>query len=137
MIDRIAKAIAQMEGANTPGNIPYRLNNPGDLVYVGQPGAKPHVITGADGKKRTFCEFITREAGMDALVHQLKMTITRHPGITLAQLIGGQRDEHGAVIPGGYPGWAPAADGNKPTAYAQFVAKECGVDVDTVCTIQP
>jgi len=42
----------------------------------------------------------------------------------------GQRDEKGELRPGGYAGWAPAADGNRPLKYAQDVALRAALDID-------
>lgn len=119
MIEQLAKAIAKEEGDETPGTVPNRLNNPGDLIYVGQAGAVPVKITGRDGKVRTFCKFATPEAGMQALQNDLRLKAKR--GLTLRQAI--------------YC-WAPASDGNDPKSYLSFVCQQLGgVDPDTKLSV--
>jgi hypothetical protein len=81
LIQRLAEAIARYEGFYVPGSVPQRLNSPGDLIFARQPGAKPHPITGRDGKVRTYAEFPTSDAGWEALRRQIRLDVRR--GLTL------------------------------------------------------
>ena len=115
MIEKLSEAIATMEGFYKPGSVANRLNNPGNLIYVGQRFAKSHPITGADGKVRRYCKFETPEEGWDAMKRQLRTFAGR--GLTLLETI--QR-------------WAPREDGNDPDGYAAFVRRRLGVvDLET------
>lgn len=118
MIQRIAKAIATMEGyfitpeqAKSRGisypTISQRNNNPGNLRSW---GSTP--ISGG------FAAFASAEEGWAALRRQIVLNIGR--GLNLYEFFGGK--------PGVYAGYAPAADNNKPAQYAQFVARETGLD---------
>lgn len=131
-IEDLARAIAKEEGFYIKGTVPNRLNNPGDLIYVAQPDAKAHPITGRDGKVRLFAEFPDPETGWSALKSQLQRNLRKHPKLTLATLIGGERDEHGDLLPGGYPGWAPKSDANDPHSYAAHVAASLNVPPTTL-----
>ena len=114
MIEKLAEAIATMEGFFIAGSVAQRCNNPGNLVFVGQRHAKGHSITGKDGKIRTYCQFENPEQGWDAMKRQLRLFAGR--GLTLLETI--QK-------------WAPACDGNEPHGYAAFVSKRVGVDLRT------
>jgi hypothetical protein len=116
----LAQAITRMEGTNPA----YAANNnPGNLIYVGQAGATP----GAGG----FAKFQTYQDGMNALQNQVTLNISNYPGLTLDTFFAGQRDASGNVIPGGYPGYAPAAAGNQPlTTYSVNVASWTGIPTD-------
>lgn len=84
-LSSIARAIAEVEGYFKPGTVAARLNNPGNLVYVGQQGATPAPITGADGRVRTFARFASPEAGEAALDRDLALKAGR--GLTIEQTI--------------------------------------------------
>lgn len=115
----ISQAIVRMEGANPA----YAANNnPGNLHYAGQPGATP----GAGG----FARFATYQDGLDALQNQVALNINNYPGLTLDTFFAGQRDASGNVVPGGYPGYAPAADSNQPLTYSANVASWTGIPSD-------
>ena len=75
--DAIAQAIQRMEGY-APGTRAYRNNNPGNLRYVGQPGA-----TGADTSG--FAIFPSYDAGYAALQKQIELDASR--GLTIEQFI--------------------------------------------------
>lgn len=109
--DRLMLAIAQQEGYGRTGKVPTRLNNPGDLMFAHQANAKPHAITGADGKVRTYAEFAKIEDGFAALRRQIYLD--RERGLTLAEFV---------------RKYAPASDGNNPSAYMKFLMGELGVD---------
>ena len=102
----IAQAIAQQEGFNKPGTLAQRNNNPGNLRSG--PGQ-----TGTSGG---FAVFPDAASGWSALDHQVDLNIGR--GLTLQQFFAGGN---------GYPGYAPSADSNNPTAYANFVASQAGI----------
>src|SRR5437016_3599930 len=113
-VSPLMRAIADMEGFNIRGSVPQRLNNPGDLMFVKQKGAKPVTITGVDKKQRTYAQFPTVDAGWAALAFQLSLYAKR--GYTLLQAI---------------RKWAPKEDGNDPNGYASYVAKLLNVPLNT------
>ena len=123
-VDDLAKSIARFEGYNVAGSIAQRNNNPGNLrAGTGQTG------TDASG----FAIFPDATTGYAALDHQIQLNADR--GLSLDTFFGGQRDPlTGAVIPGGYPGYAPAADSNNPGQYSQTVAGWLGIDPNTPLT---
>ena len=110
LVSGIAAAIQQMEGW-FPGSVSYRNNNPGNLRSG--PG-----MTGTDsGGYAIFPDFATGQAALDA---QVQTNINR--GLTLQQFFAGGN---------GYAGYAPSTDNNNPTAYANFVAGQVGIDTST------
>lgn len=100
----IAQAIQTQEGYY-PGSLSYRLNNPGNLVYAGQPGATP-VTVGT----YTFASFPSYDAGYQALLNQISLDASR--GLTIQQFA---------------TKYAPAAAGNDPTTYAANLAAAVGL----------
>ena len=108
----LAAAITTQEGFY-PGSVSYRNNNPGNLMYAGQPGA----TQGAGG----FAVFDTLADGQAALVNQINLDATRgtgpagDPTVTVGQLISS---------------WAPASAGNDPTTYAANVSAMTGYATD-------
>ena len=112
LVDGISQAIAQMEGFNTPGTIAQRDNNPGNLRSG--PGQ-----TGTDS--RGYAIFPDVATGWAALNNQVQINISR--GLTLQEFFAGK--------PGVYAGYAPSADSNNPTNYANFVAGRIGIDTST------
>lgn len=112
---KLAQLMSREEGFGLPGTIPTIRHNPLDLrhsPHSSHEGIGPNSIGIID----------TDEHGWEDGERQIRLVVQRHPGITLMEFIAGQRDEQGNVIPGGYPGWAPRADGNDPSAY---VAQLC------------
>jgi hypothetical protein len=91
-------------------------NNPGNLIYAGQPGA----TLGAGG----FAAFATLQDGINAAISQVQLDVTRGtagnglPTTTLAELISN--------------GWSPpSAPGNSQAAtdsYVSTVASKTGID---------
>ena len=116
-IDSIAAAIARMEGFFKSGSIAQRNHNPGNLRAWG----KLPIVGG-------YAQFATDEDGWRALRRQIGRNIER--GLTLYEFFGGVRDAEGMVLPGRYPGYAPAADQNHPKQYAEFVARQVGIAAD-------
>ncbi len=110
LVDKIAEAIARMEGYFQPGSLAQRNNNPGNLRSW---GSRPIV----DG----YAKFETPEAGWAALKQQIRRNIDR--GLNLLEFFSGK--------PGVYGGYSPAADRNDPVNYARFVARQAGIDVTT------
>jgi hypothetical protein len=110
-VDAIASAIQTQEGYY-PGSLAYQNNNPGNLVYAGQPGASP----GAGG----FARFSSYDLGLQAMKNQIQLDADRgtdvngNPTTTLAQLIGS---------------WAPPSQNNTP-AYVSAVSSATGFDPD-------
>ena len=110
----VASAIQTQEGY-APGTLAYQNNNPGNLIYAGQPGATP----GAGG----FAAFPTYQDGLNALYNQINLYATGACGVcggqpmTVAQMT--------AV-------YAPAGQGsNNPTVYANNIASATGTTPDT------
>ena len=109
-----ASAIQTQEGFY-PGSIAYTDNNPGNLMYAGQPGA----TAGPGG----FAVFDSYQDGLQALYNQLNLYATGACAacggepLTIAQMT--------AI-------YAPASQaGNNPTVYADNIASALGVDPDT------
>ena len=120
LVSQIAAAIQRQEGF-APGTVAYRNNNPGNLKPI--PGGWPGQ-TGVDSGG--YAVFDSLASGTAALDTQIQTNINR--GLTLQQFFAGQRDANGNVIPGGYPGYAPAADSNQPNVYTANVASWTGID---------
>lgn len=99
-INTIAQAIQTMEGY-FPGSLSYTNNNPGNLTPAGQPGCTP--VGG-------YCSFPTYDAGYQALLNQISLDASR--GETIAQFTAK---------------YAPAAAGNDPTSYANYLASAAGL----------
>ncbi len=131
LITSIARSIAKMEGHYISGSVSNRNKNPGNLrAWQGVP---------TDGG---FARFPSSEEGWKALYKQIENNIfgtgkrdpfpLRNQGMSLYQFFAGHRDADGIIIPGGYPGYAPGSDSNRPGHYAQFVADAIGnVDIHT------
>jgi hypothetical protein len=105
----VAQAIQTQEGYY-PGSLAYQNNNPGNLVYAGQPGA----TQGAGG----FAAFSSYNAGYSALLNQINLDATRgtdvngNPTTTVGQLIAS---------------WAPSSDpANNTPAYVASVVSQTG-----------
>jgi hypothetical protein len=103
-INTVAQAIQTVEGYY-PGSVAYVNNNPGNLKYVGQAGA----TQGANG----FAVFDNYNDGYQALLNQISLDASR--GETIAQFTAK---------------YAPAADNNNPTSYAQTIANAAGLSVN-------
>jgi len=103
----IADAIARMEGFYVAGSISARNNNPGNLRNG----------PGQVGTSGGFAVFPDQATGWAALQRQVDVNVSR--GLNLYEFFGGGN---------GYAGYAPSADSNNPTAYADFVAQQTGID---------
>jgi hypothetical protein len=107
-LNALAQAIQTQEGYY-PGSVAYTNNNPGNLVYVGQPGA----TAGVGG----FAAFPSYSAGFQALENQIQLDATRgtdvngNPIATVGDLI---------------HSWAPASAGNNTPAYIASVTSQTG-----------
>jgi hypothetical protein len=112
LFDTVSSTIQTIEGW-FPGSVSYRLNNPGNLLYAGQPGAVPHTITAADGSTHVFAEFQTLQQGQQALDNQIALDASR--GLTIAQFTAK---------------YAPAQDSNDPASYAAQIAQAAGLTVN-------
>jgi hypothetical protein len=108
-LDSISQAIQQQEGYY-PGSLAYVNNNPGNLIYAGQPGASP----GAGG----FASFSDYQAGYTALQNQVQLDAVRgtdvngNPISTLSELISS---------------WAPPSQ-NDTATYIANVSAQTGFD---------
>ena len=80
----LAQAVFRQEGTIdasgnwVPASLGYRLNNPGNLNYAGQPGATP--TTSGNGQE---AQFATMDAGINAAEAQLALDASR--GLTIQQ----------------------------------------------------
>lgn len=92
-IEDLVQAIARYEGYYSAGSVASRNNNPGNLRSWGD---NPVV----DG----FARFPSADAGFAALRSQVERNIGR--GLSLNEFFAGKA--------GVYPGYAPAADNNRP-----------------------
>lgn len=114
-LQTLAQTIQTQEGFY-PGSIAYQNNNPGNLIYVGQPGA----TQGAGG----FASFDSYQDGLNALYGQLNLYATGACGACGGQPLTIQQM---ANI------YAPAGQGsNNPTVYANNMAAALGVSPDTL-----
>lgn len=108
-LDKFAEAIKNFEGK--PGDLNYRNNNPGNLMYAGQPGA-----IGADS--RGLAIFSTWDEGLAALKRQIALDASRYPQWSIYEYISNK--------------YAPAgADNPNDVAYAQSIALALGVTPNT------
>lgn len=120
-IDLWCHSAQTMEGYYAPGENPqypqgtpaWANNNPGNLVWNNQTNAVQN------GK---FAKFKTYTDGYNALKNLFTNACTGHsirykPTMTLLQF---------------YEVYAPSSDGNSPMAYAQHVATDLGVTVETI-----
>ena len=101
----IANEIQQLEGWFT-GSVSQTNNNPGNLMYAGQPGATGQTAAG-------FAIFPTYQAGYQALQNQIALDASR--GLTISQFANK---------------YAPAAGGNDPASYAAQLAAATGLSVN-------
>ena len=110
----VIQAIITQEGT-CPSPSACQRNNPGNLVYAGQPGA-----SGTPGQLATFD---TYQDGYNALVNQLGL----YAAGTCAACNGQPQ-----TIAGTFQIYAPGSvPGNNPTVYAQNVANAVGADPST------
>jgi hypothetical protein len=114
-LETLAQAIQTQEGY-FPGSVSYTDNNPGNLIYAGQPGA----TAGPNG----FAVFDSYQDGLNALYNQLGLYAAGTCGacggqpLTISQMT--------AI-------YAPAGQGsNDPNAYADNLASALGVTPDTL-----
>ena len=101
----VANEIQQLEGWFT-GSVSQTNNNPGNLMYAGQPGATGQTAAG-------FAVFPTYQAGYQALQNQIALDASR--GLTISQFANK---------------YAPAAGGNDPASYAAQLAAATGLSVN-------
>lgn len=100
-IQTIAQVITNTENASAASN------NPGNLMYAGQPGA-----SGSSGHLATFD---TYDNGYQAMLRQIQLDANN--GMTISDMMNS---------------WAPASvPGNDPVAYAGYVSSALGVDPST------
>lgn len=89
-------------------NIPTRLNNPGDLRYIGQ--------TGGQADPSGFASFPDPKTGFAALLNDVQSKINTHPDDTIADFANT---------------YAPNSDGNNSAEYAANLSNKLGVSPDT------
>lgn len=113
-ISTLTQAIITQEGT-CPSPTSCQNNNPGNLVYAGQPGA-----SGVPGQIATFD---TYDDGYNALVNQLGL----YASGSCASCNGQPQ-----TIAGTFQIYAPGSvPGNNPTSYADNVAAALGVSTNT------
>lgn len=113
-ISTLTQAIITQEGT-CPSPTSCQNNNPGNLVYAGQPGA-----SGVPGQIATFD---TYDDGYNALVNQLGLYASGS-----CASCNGQPQTIAGTFQIYAPGSVPA---NNPTIYANNVAAALGVSTDT------
>lgn len=119
----LARLIFRQEGSlNADGSwntssLGYRFNNPGNLVYAGQPGASPQTAYDPGmGQQQTYAKFDTLENGILATQRQLALDASR--GATVQSRFSG---------PGA---WSTA----NQEAYVRNISSWAGVDPSTPLT---
>lgn len=111
LINKFAARIALYEGFYKPNSLAQRNNNPGNLRRWG----KTPVIKG-------YAKFNTLDEGWAALKAQISKNMNRN--LTFYEFFAGKYKI--------YAGYAPLADKNNPTKYAEFVASEFNVGIHKV-----
>ena len=101
----VTEAQAKARGIHFP-TLPQLLNNPGDLIFVGQHQAVPYAVKGADGRTRVYCKFPDIETGFADCDFQVSLFAGRN--LTVQQTINK---------------WAPTDDGNNPNSYTAGLCK--------------
>ena len=123
MLTIFVTAIRDYEGK--PGDLNYQLNNPGNcrcspVGYLAKYGKVECIDTDTDSRYHynvgKFARFPTYKLGWEYLQNLVHFIAARNPTWTIADFF-----DH----------YAPSTDSNDPNAYAHFVAKRCGVSVDT------
>lgn len=111
-MQQVMGTIVTTEGARSA------LNNPGNLIYVGQAGASPsqYSFVGKDGRTYYYAQFDTPDDGQTALQNQISLDAQR--GMTIQQFTN-------SYAPAGGSG-----NTNNPTAYAQYIANATGLSVN-------
>lgn len=132
LITKIASAISKMEGYNLLNSLARKNNNPG--LIRGWPktpvsNGYAHFARAEDGWKALYKQIETNIFGLGSRdIYPLRKDV----GLSLKEFFVGQRNNEGQLLKGGYPGYAPAADSNRPEHYAKYVAEEAGlVDINT------
>jgi len=107
-VTALANAIQNQEGYY-PGSVAYTNNNPGNLVYAGQPGA----TAGPGG----FAVFSSYDSGYQALTNQIQLDAVRGTDVN-----GNPVTNVGELI----SSWAPASAGNDTASYISNVTQQTG-----------
>lgn len=131
------QAIATMEGFYSPGKIPQRSNNPGDLRYNNE-----SISFGSTGSDSGYAIFPDVQTGWKALQRWLSVPAKFSP---LDPNDGRPEGPEGWLI-GGYLGatieqalwrFSPPGDGdNNPTSYRDFVCAETGLIPTDILTLK-
>ena len=112
-LDRFCLSIRDYEGGPEDAN--YRNNNPGNCRYNpdGYLAKYGNVTESTSG----FAVFPSYDLGWEYLEAMISGRIQKHPNWTYLQF---------------FENYAPTSDNNVPFAYAVFVAKRVGVEVNTL-----
>jgi hypothetical protein len=138
LLQKFCLAIQAFEGylsptkTNPQGSTSYRFNNPGNLVYAGQPYATPAVVEMPTGK-HTFAHFDTYEHGFQALENQVRVVGLGESAEFKAQAMSkyGLPSSAMLTIIQFFGIYSPSSDGNDPNHYGETVAADCGVPSST------
>jgi hypothetical protein len=110
------QSIAQYEGGDTAGTIPYKCNNPGDLRW---PYGAPYPYGATGTNFGDFLVFPSPKEGMNALTTYVTNVAMGKSKIYPAN----------CTIEQFFNIYAPSDDANNPNAYAAWVANRTGVEV--------
>lgn len=126
-LDTLAATVQRVEGYYPPGtpnyptgSLAYRNNNPGNLRFVGQPGASM-----GEGN---YAKFPSYSAGYQALLNQIQRQAA--PGYRSPAT--GQVYPNGQNLSEFINTYAPAADSNNPSAYLATLVQSTGYPADTL-----
>lgn len=122
----ISRAIARQEGWLKPSSTQFANRNPGNIYDPKRT---------RDSGKFTFRTYPTFEAGWLDLGSLVQRQLLNRK-LSLFEFFAGQRDSIGAVVPNGYPGFAPAAHGNnRPKQYAENVSAFINIPATTPASL--
>lgn len=120
LVDKIAHAIAKMEGYYKPDSLAWRNANPGNIRRWRRNGEYP--------RRKGYVDFVAWAGGDRAKGEAEGWRVLK------AQVY---RFVSGARTNGRVPSlreifhiYAPASDGNDPDKYAEFVSSQIGIDAD-------
>ena len=112
-VELLCCAIASQEGWWVEDSIPLMRNNPGDLDYAGQIGARWPAEPGESVPDPDIAIFASKALGVAALFRQVWLQVAE--GQTVRQIVAQ---------------WAPPTE-NKTSAYLQDVLQWTGLPADT------
>lgn len=122
LIDKIANAIAEMEGYGKKGSLAWRNANPGNIRRWRGLDGEPYP------QRRGYVDFVAWARGDREKAEKEGWRVLRRQ---VFLFVSGVRT-NGRVpsLREMFHVYAPRADGNDPDRYAKFVAGKLGIDVD-------